>query len=264
MRRAESSSRIEPKLRGPEPVVGAGAPPVELRQLPRAALSEMAAAGREAIECQRVLAKSGDNVVARLLEGQGTFYEWNHYPTGNVYDYESGAQYYYHAHPKGERPGEHGHFHAFLRQKGMPPGVRPAVLPGGTAGAEGGDALTHLIAVAMSDKGEAIQLFTTNRWVTGETWYAAADVSAMLERFVIDLARPSWTVNRWITAVVRLFRPQIAALLVERDRVVAAWQRRNPEGQAFEDRRLEVASKADISIAEQTGRVLAALKRAPR
>ncbi|MFI4986345.1 MAG: DUF6969 family protein [Alphaproteobacteria bacterium] len=264
MRRTESSSRVEPRLRGPEPLAGAGSAAVELRHLPRDALAALAAAGQEVIECHRVLAKSDDTVVGRILESQGTFYEWNHYPPGDVYDFDSGAQNYYHAHPKDERPGEHGHFHAFLRRRGMPPGLRPAALPGGEWGGDAGDALTHLIAISMSDQGRAIQLFTTNRWVTGETWYAAPDVIAMLERFVIDLTRPSWAVNRWITALVRFYRPEIEALLVERDRAVAAWQRRYPQGLVFDDRRLEITSKIDIAAEEQLGRVLAALRRARR
>ncbi len=247
----------------PEPNRPEGAPASEpdLAGLSRAALAAMAEAGREVIDCYRVLAKSGDTVVGELLRGEGDFYEWTHYPKGDVYDFESHAQYYYHAHPKAERPGEHGHFHTFLRPKGMPKGIRPAPVVGYAPQADANDALSHLVAISMSHGGQAVQLFTTNRWVTGETWYAARDVIAMLDSFVVDLARPSWPVNRWITAMLRLFRPQIEALLIERDRVVAAWQRRYPKDDVFEDRRLEVAAKVEISAEEQMRRVAAALRR---
>lgn len=240
---------------------GAPASEPDLAGLSRAALSAMAEAGREVIDCYRVLAKSGDNVVGELLRGEGDFYEWTHYPKGDVYDFESNAQYYYHAHPKAERRGEHGHFHTFLRPKGMPKGIRPAPVVGYVPPADANDALSHLVAISMSNGGDAIQLFTTNRWVTGETWYAARDVIAMLHSFAIDLARPSWPVNRWITAMLRLFRPQIEALLIERDRAVAAWQRRYPKDDVFEDRRLEVAAKAEISAEDQMRRIAAALRR---
>ncbi|HSR70967.1 MAG TPA: hypothetical protein VLL72_01180, partial [Kiloniellales bacterium] len=81
----------------------------------------MAEAGRAVVEAHRVLARTGDNVVGELLRDHDTFYEWDHYPPGDVYDRESHAQYYYHAHPPEQRfPGEHGHFHTFLRPKGMP------------------------------------------------------------------------------------------------------------------------------------------------
>src|SRR3546814_14192456 len=68
-----------------------------------------------------------DNLVGELLKNNGTFYEWDHYPPGDVYDHETHGQYYYHAHAADQRfDGEHGHFHTFVRPKGMPPGVRPA------------------------------------------------------------------------------------------------------------------------------------------
>lgn len=264
MPKAEPLGRVEsgaPRLnRKPATVL----PPLDFSRLGRAVLRKMADAGYEVIDCYRVLAKSGDNVVGEVLRGQGTFYEWNHYPENDVYDFESHAQYYYHAHPKDERPGEHGHFHTFLRPKGMPKGIKPAPVPDYTPPAEPNDALSHLVAISMDERGIAAQLFTTNRWVTAETWYAAADVAAMLDRFVIDLAQPSWPVNRWITAMLRLFRPQIEALLLERDRVIAERERRHPELDVFEDRRVEVTSKIDISVEDQLQSILAALKRPHR
>src|SRR5208282_3016321 len=264
MRRLESPSRVEPVVRGPAVTAGAALAPVELRQLSRAALTAMAAAGQELADLNRVLNKTADNVVGLLLEGAGAFYEWTHYPPGDVYDFASGAQYYYHAHPKEERPVEHGHFHTFLRPRGMPKGIKPALVRGYVAPEDANDALSHLVAVAMSDKGQPFQLFTTNRWVTGETWYAARDVIAMLDRFAVELVRPSFAVNRWITALVRLFRPQIEALVLERDRVIALWQRRNAKLDVFEARRLAVTSKTDISLEAQMDLVLAALKRTRR
>jgi hypothetical protein len=69
----------------------------------------------------------------------------------------------------------------------------------------------------MDAYGWPIGLFTTNRWVTNQTWYSAADTIRMLDRFLIDHAYPSWPVNRWISAMFRLFRPQIVELLERRD-----------------------------------------------
>ena len=237
---------------------------LDFTRLPRAALLAMAEAGHEVVDCSRVLAKTGDNVVGEILRDQGAFYEWNHYPKGDVYDFESHAQYYYHAHPKMERPAEHGHFHTFMRPEGIPKGIRPAPVGSHAPPADANDALSHLVAISMDDKGNAIQLFVTNRWVTGETWYAARDVIAMLDGFAVDLARPSWPANRWITAMVRLFRPQIEMLVVERDRAAAAWQRRHPENDVLEDRRLEVTAAVNISVEGQMRRIAAALRRPRR
>lgn len=232
---------------------------VDLAVLSRDRLEGMAAAGREVLECHRVLAKTNHNIVGEVLRDQGTFYEWNHYPEGDIYDHVTHSQFYYHAHPQELRGGEHGHFHTFLRPLGMPRGVRPAPVPGLVLPEGENDALSHLIAISMDPRGIPIRLFTTNRWVTGEVWYAADDVRAMLDGFAIDLAHPSWPVNRWIGAMVRLFRPQIAALLDARDAAVAAWGAAHPGRDVYEDRDLEITSAMDIDVDVQIAAIAAAL-----
>ncbi len=234
---------------------------VTLNELPRDELETMLAAGEDVLECYRVLARTGDNVVGELLRGQGTFLEWDHYPKGDVYDSASHAQYFYHAHPTELRGGEHGHFHTFLRAKGMPEGVAPEPYDGDVEWPGGDDALSHLIGISMDPKGFPITLFSTNRWVTGETWYASRDVRAMLDRFAIDHARPSWPVNRWITAMLRLFRPLIKDLITARDATVAAWREKHPDRDVFEDRGCEITSQASISVDDQIAAVRAALRR---
>lgn len=217
----------------------------------------MARAGRVVLDCTRRLARQGDNAVSPLLSGQGSFYEWNHYPAGDVYDPETHAQYYYHAHPpsdpaaaRGQR-AEHGHFHTFLRPLGMP--ARDAPGPPGeqSAPAEDNETLCHLIAVAVDAAGEPLRLFTTNRWVTGETWCPAADVTAMLPRFAVRHERPSAATNRWLGALIRLYRPDILSLLRARDRRLAAWAHRHGLDAAavLEDRRFEVVAEQRVSVA---------------
>lgn len=238
---------------------------IDLTLLPRETLEAMAEAAREMLACQRVLAKTGDTVVGELLRGHGTVYEWRHYPPGDVYDAEYHAQYYYHCHPEDERPGgEHGHFHTFLRPLGMPDGVAPAPLPDYRPPAGENDALSHLVGIAVDQAGRPVRLFTTNRWVTGEVWYPADDVVRMLEQFVIDHARPSWPVNRWITALVRLFRPQIEVLLHERDMAMTAWAEAHPDCNPYEDRAIEIPSQVLVSVEEQTALVEMALRGARR
>jgi len=229
--------------------------------LPPQTLERMAEAGAEVRNCMRVLAKSNENIVAELLRDSSTFYEWDHYPQGDVYDPESHSQYYYHAHAEGERPGEHGHFHTFLRAPGMPKGVRPLDHPGNRKPERPADALSHLIGIGMDYYGAPVSLFATNRWVTDEVWYKATDVIRMLDRFEIDLARPSWLVNRWITALVRLFHPQIEALLEARDARIAEHEKAHPRRNVFDDRQLEVAAEIKISVDKQIAAVEAALKK---
>lgn len=219
----------------------------------------MRAAGREIAECQRVLAKAGLNVVGELLRGQVTFYENDHYPENDIHDADSHAQYYYHAHRGLE--GEHGHFHTFLRAPGMPGGVAPLEVPHAEPWPSGDEALAHLIAISMDAYGFPIGLFAPNRWVAGDTWYPAEDAIAMLERFRIDHAYPSWPVNRWIGAMFVLFRPHIEALLIERDRVIGAWREALPDEDVLERRAIEILSHMTISVEQTLAEVNAALDR---
>ena len=44
----------------------------------------------------------------------------------------------------------------------------------------------------------------------------------MLERFAITIEPPSRAFNRWVSAVIRLFRPQIVDLIRARDETIAS------------------------------------------
>jgi len=57
-------------------------------------LQAMVAAGRDAVECHRALAQTSDDIVSDLLRDVDPFYEWNHYPDGDVNDPQSHGQYY--------------------------------------------------------------------------------------------------------------------------------------------------------------------------
>ena len=121
--------------------------------------------------------------------------------------------------------------------------------------------MSHLVAIGMDDYGEPIGLFTVNRWVCGDTWYSAADVIRMAMSFRIDHAFPSWPVNRWLTAMLALYLPQIEWLLQARDAAVAAWAKRHPGRDVFEDRTLEITSELPLSIDEQIAALDALLAR---
>jgi hypothetical protein len=250
----------------------------------------MAAAGQALIECQRAMAAAGNSPLAEALQGAAPIYEWRHYPGGDIYDPASHAQYFYHAHPPDERRAagggeaggaEHGHFHTFLRARGMPAGVRPLVLPEfavannpaapkaplipsapATAAGEKADPWSHLVAIAMDATGAPLRFFTTNRWVTGETWYPAADVAQMLERFALGEDGPSPLLNRWIAALLGLYKPLLADLIARRDSAVMDWRRRRrAKVHVLEDQRLEVISVLPIDLDAQMAQVDAALRR---
>ena len=243
-----------------------------LAGIAQARLELMALAGAELTAAERAFARQQTSVVARLLRDEGTFYEWDHFPAGDIYDPVSGAQYFYHshgttarrvgtegkfhnlmppAHGGAQRPAqEHGHFHTFLRHPARQPGLRQP---------ETEAPPSHIIAVAMDFHGRPNRLFTVNRWVTEETWTEAPRLIAMLDRFTIDLPRPSRWVNRWLGALLRLFRPQIEDLLRQRDAALAEWGRRHPGEDPRNSRELEIPSQLEISLAGQIDQVARAL-----
>lgn len=257
----------------------------DLTRLSRPVLEAMAACGREIAGCCEAWQAGGDGLLAQALAGEPTAEDGRHHPAGDVYDPASHAQYFYHRHAAGERgpdaydQGEHGHFHIFLRARGMPPGMRPLVLPElaipdnpaapqgpllpsapDRAVGEDGDPWSHLVAIALDAAGVPRRLFTTNRWVTGETWYQAADVAQMLDRFALAEV-PGRLVDRWIAAMLGLFRPQIIALLEARDAAVMGWRlRRRGRVHVFEDRRLEITSALAIDVEAQRRAIAAALR----
>lgn len=193
-------------------------------------------AARQALFAEKVLAKTGDNVLLETLRGAETVQSWTHYPPGDVFDADTGAQWYYHCHLPVEGAREHGHFHCFVR----PDGARGPV--------------HHLVAVGVDAYGRLVRLFTVNQWVVGDTWLDAEATIALLPRFDLHLARPSYLVNRWLTAILDLYSDEVAELIRERDRVIAAHV--PPAGVAArEDRALEVTSELAVDLQAKTAEV---------
>ncbi|MEA2754385.1 MAG: hypothetical protein QOJ54_674 [Aliidongia sp.] len=198
----------------------------------------------------------------------GPFRPGEHYPPGEVWDAETHAQYFYHAHPERDRePGEHGHFHLFLGQGGMPAGLTPLVLPemglapqsrlaeradpGTHRSVRDRGVFSHLIAISIDPHGRPVALFTTNRWVTGETWYRAEDVIRMLDRFDFAVATAG-ALDRWLAAVLRVLKPAIIELVQARDSTIMDWRRRRSRQlHVFDDRRLEIVSQRRIDFAAE-------------
>lgn len=174
--------------------------------------------------CEAVLAKGGLNVLSETFAGVTDIAAWEHYPPGEVFDPASNAQWFYHCHPAEKGSAEHGHFHCFLRPEG----------PEGP--------IHHLCAVGVDAHGRLVRLFTVNQWVVGDDWADADTTIALLAQFDMQMPRPSYLVNRWLTAVLVAYEDEIAALVRQRDAVIAAHQ--PPEGVAArEDRALEVTSE---------------------
>lgn len=214
----------------------------------------MHAAAFEVIQAMRALAARGRSVLTETLAPgaapeQALCQEWTHYPPDDLFAPERGGLAYYHAHSADERaPDEHGHFHLFASPHRAPVLERRSFV--------------HLLGVSLDALGQPIRLFTTNRWVTDESWRAAPAVLRLASRFELPGRKPSRALNRWLSALPTLFRPQLEFLLARRDAKIQAHiirrQHRRPAETAskarahvLEDRSVHVLSQCRIDLHKQ-------------
>ncbi len=193
-------------------------------------------AARTIVTIQAAMAKRGTHLATAALAGARSFVEWEHYPHKDYVDRQHGTEFYYHAHEASRRqPDEHGHFHIFTR---------------GTAGR-----FQHLTGISLDSRGHATRLFTTNRWVTGETWALTPEVTPAINRFVLRSNGRLAPVARWIDAMVRLYRPLIIDLLDERDAWLAMAGIAGRE-ERLNDRNVHIVSERPISLLSDLGNML--------
>ena len=172
-------------------------------------------AARVVIETITQMAAEGRPLMQRILP-QGDIHWWAHYPDDDARDQVTQSRYYYHVHEPGDRdPNEHGHFHLFLHQTQMNKSAVPMAQP-----AEGDKApalVAHIAGLSIDHRGIPIAWFTTNRWVTDEFMYPAAILATHLDRYNVDHAGEDPLVDRFLTAMVALYRDELCTLFAERD-----------------------------------------------
>jgi hypothetical protein len=203
-------------------------------------MQRRAQAAGQVLAVQWQFASQGRSLAGAALAGAHRFVEWMHYPREDHVDRATGVRFFYHSHGADQRPaGEHGHFHVFVPTPGEP------------------GAISHLIVISLDAKGLPLALFTTNQWVTGETWRSAPTLVSLLPSFSLHANGRLAPVARWLSGMVALYDDVIAALLQERDR------RLGGDPAAFEDRSLHVLSQARIDL-PQTLQSIEARHRSPR
>lgn len=192
--------------------------------------------------------REGRHPVRDLLDASPSpFASGEHYPPGDIEDRGTGSSWYYHAHAPNEARAfdEHGHFHCFMYTELLADTARPIALPQHPDLLNGG--LVHLIAISFDANGVPTRLFAPNRWVTDEWMYPADDVVALIECFsIVSDPRFSLT-SRWLAAILRLCHSQIETVLRERDRVLDARRKIDPDG-FTEDRSVEIVSSLPFDL----------------
>lgn len=188
---------------------------------------------RSLLAAQLHIMQAGPGLAAAALAGAAQFVEWRHYPARDVQDKAAQSRFFYHAHSADERvEGEHGHFHVFA--------------PGGG----GTGSFSHLVGISIDPFGMPMRIFSTNRWVTDETWIDSAGMASRLAGFRIEARGRMAPVAAWITAFVRAYEDDIGDLLRMRDSVVAKRTRKASLEQVLEDRTLAVISEKQVSLVD--------------
>jgi hypothetical protein len=190
-------------------------------------------AAAQAARLQLRYARQGTSLALAAMAGARECEALRHYPRNDVVDRAAHTRFYYHAHTSRRRPAdEHGHFHLFMYDARAPA------------------RFCHLAGLSLDARGQALRWFTTNRWVTGEHWQDADHLVRELSHFSVSTHGRMAPVALWLTAMVRLFAPQIATLVRRRDAVMA--RRHALQGDAaFEDRRLDVITECAASLPQR-------------
>lgn len=196
-------------------------------------VTDLVLAAQDAVGIPLRYARAGSSLVHAVMAGKSPCVVLAHYPEHDLVDAQHGTRLYYHAHGSRRKPAEeHGHFHVFCH------------------GQQSGSFM-HLVGISMSPQGQPIRMFTTNRWVTGETWSNASAMEAALDRFAVQTKGRLAPVSRWVTAMVHLYRPQIGQLLRRRDAVMARRNASTDWETLCEDRRLDVVTQRRISLVQK-------------
>ncbi len=180
--------------------------------------------------------EAGSTLTSAALAGAARFEPYRHYPQHDVVARQHGTRFFYHGHSALRVPREeHGHFHLFVEH--------------GEQEAAGGPRYSHLVGLSLDSRGQPLRWFTTNRWVTGEHWYGAAQLQALLPGLRWHSGGRLAPVARWLTAMVTLFQTDIAGLLSQRDAVLTQRAAGQPLASQFEDRGLDVITQCDAALA---------------
>ncbi len=204
-------------------------------------------AAHTVIETITQMAQEQRPLMLRVLPDGGESHFWKHYPKGDARDAKTRSRWYYHVHAPGSRDeGEHGHFHLFLHRTQLPKRLEPKVWP--PQGEDCKAHVTHLVGLSIDTVGIPRAWFTVNRFVTNEFLFPADVMIEHLPDFNVDETKEDDLVNRFVTAMVALYREEIAELLRQRDARHAELVAKHGEKGYEKESGVEVLSQIPIDL----------------
>lgn len=173
--------------------------------------------------------------------------DWTHYPAKDARDARCRSRWYYHVHSGESRDAKsQGHFHLFLHRSQLSGSGEPKVWPPQRENCKAH--VAHIAALSVDKAGQPTSWFAVNRFVTNEFLYTAGTMIRHLPDFNVEHASADPIVNRFLTAMVALYRDEIAALLQERDERHAAMQARLGPDAYEKTSGVEVLSRTRIDL----------------
>ena len=177
------------------------------------------------------LDRDGTTVMDLVREGRPQV-PWTLYPGEyGIFDRGRGSQFYYHAHEGTTH--EAGHFHT----------VRLFT-----------DYTVHLIGISVNQAGWPQALFTLNLWAIGDVWATPEQLKSYARAFRVESPKADPRLLRFINLVFGALELEIEALQDEKARAMEAYRAAHPNLNPFEDRSLEILSRAEIDLRTATGR----------
>lgn len=155
-----------------------------------------------------------------IYEHDGNWLQHRRYPEGTAEDPASGQSWFYHAShsPRSEATDpvdEHGHFHTFVNSSAIDPQATPIAAPRGRRKRD--DCVTHLVGLSIGMNGLPLRLFALARRTSDEMMFSGEVLMPHLRSFWRRDAAPHALTGRWLSAVLRLFEPEVTWLLAQRD-----------------------------------------------
>ena len=201
-----------------------------------------AEAAQRLYACIQEMAERQTNPVLEVLQGV-TSVEWERrYPLEHLRFGGACLRAFYHCHrAPGKSADEHGHFHVFVRAP------------------QAADTLehwTHVAGLSMDMLGQPLGWHAVNRWVSGGLWQQAEKIVMLLDR--VEIPPGTLLIERWLGAMLRLFRPEIVDLLSRRDRELSRLGASRAATDILADHAVYALAAQPVDLLARLGSLLAA------
>jgi len=166
-------------------------------------------AAGDLLACLQAFAAGHGNPVLSLLGPERQLLSGRKYPQPPLGFGGGRWRAYYHYHDgQPLAPGEHGHFHIFVRA------------PKAQASHGREARWAHLAGLGMDGLGQPLRWFAVNAWVTDDAWLPRDWLLAQLQELAPD--DDAGLLPAWLGAMLGLYRDELDGLLADRDQALAA------------------------------------------